>query len=67
MSSEELGRLAEEVRAERIDVLKEEGRWDEEAGPFGLPKVAHRKANVGVKDKKAPATEEEKPAEEEAK
>ena len=37
-------------RAERISVLKETGRWDE-GKATGLPKVAHRKAAVGKKDK----------------
>lgn len=37
-------------RTERIAVLKETGRW-EEGKATGLPKVAHRKASVGKKDK----------------
>ena len=40
-------------RAERIERLKEEDRWSEGREPFGLPKVAHRKAVVGGKEKKA--------------
>jgi|CXWL01.1.fsa_nt_gi small basic protein (TIGR04137 family) len=37
-------------RAERIAVLKEIGLWSE-GKATGLPKVAHRKAAVGKKDK----------------
>ena len=37
-------------RAERITVLKENGMWTE-GRATGLPKVAHRKAAVGKKDK----------------
>jgi small basic protein (TIGR04137 family) len=39
------------TRAERIDHLKDAGTWQEGRGPFGLPKVVHRKAAVGKKDK----------------
>lgn len=46
-------------RGERIEVLKQEDRWQEEDRVTGLPKVAHRKAGTG---KKA-AKEEEKKAE----
>jgi len=49
-------------RNERIDVLKEEERWPEGRAPVGLPKVAHRKVNVGGKDKKAAKEEEKKDA-----
>lgn len=48
-------------RAERIAQLKEEERWKEGMSISGLPKVAHRKAAVGKKDKtekKAAATAE---------
>ena len=41
-------------RAERIEKLKEEERWDEEQSVFGLPKVAHRKSHAGRKSKEAP-------------
>jgi len=44
------------TRGERLDQLKEEERWDEKKSVFGLPKVAHRKAEV-VKTVKE-ATEE---------
>ena len=51
-------------RAERIDVLKEDDRWDEGQSPVGLPKVSHRKAKVGKKAKgpKADAAGDEKAA-----
>jgi small basic protein (TIGR04137 family) len=39
------------TRAERIERLKETGRWTEDSKAVGLPKVAHRKAAVGKKDK----------------
>lgn len=45
-------------RAERLDILEEEGRWTEEnSSIFGLPKVAHRKSAAGkkVKEKKEEA------------
>lgn len=38
-------------RAERIVQLKETNRWSEDSSPYGLPKIAHRKAAVGKKDK----------------
>ena len=34
------------TRAERLDKLKEEEKWNEDKSVFGLPKVAHRKAAV---------------------
>ena len=39
------------TRAERISHLKETGRWLEDSRPIGLPKMAHRKAAVGKKEK----------------
>ncbi len=42
------------TRAERVEVLQEEDRWDEEGDVFGLPKVAHRKVQTR---KKAAAAE----------
>lgn len=39
------------TRAERIAVLRDEDRWTEHSSVLGLPKVAHRKAAVGKKDK----------------
>ena len=39
-------------RSERIEHLKDAGVWPDDASPFGLPKVGHRKANVSKKEKK---------------
>ena len=39
------------TRAERVVILKETGLWSEGGKITGLPKVAHRKAAVGKKDK----------------
>lgn len=36
-------------RAERIEKLIEEERWEEEDGVTALPKVAHRKSHSGKK------------------
>jgi len=33
-------------RTERIELLKDAGKWDEEKDIFGLPKVAHRKVTT---------------------
>ena len=33
-------------RAERLEVLKDQEKWDEQKSVFGLPKVAHRKVAV---------------------
>lgn len=46
-------------RSERIEVLKEEERWQDDQNPVGLPKVAHRKQVVGGKEKKGPKKEED--------
>jgi small basic protein (TIGR04137 family) len=45
------------TRAERLDKLKDEERWDEGKTVFGLPKVAHRKAatHKAKKEEKAEA------------
>jgi small basic protein (TIGR04137 family) len=53
------------TRPERIEKLKEEGKWTEDSSPTGLPKVAHRKSTAGAKEKKEkkPAAEEEKASE----
>ena len=51
-------------RAERIEKLKEEERWEDGTAPFGLPKIAHRKVAVGGKEKKAKTAEEATPGEE---
>lgn len=40
-------------RAERIKVLTDEERWPDGRSVYGLPKVSHRKATVGKKEKKA--------------
>src|SRR5260221_61801 len=50
-------------RAERIKRLTDEERWGDERSIFGLPKVAHRKANVGAKKKKEKKAEGEAGAE----
>ena len=44
-------------RAERIEILQDEERWNEEDGVFGLPKYGHRKAKVGGKTKEKPTAE----------
>lgn len=41
-------------RAERIEKLKDEGRWEDEQSVLGLPKVAHRKSHAGRKLKDLP-------------
>lgn len=46
-------------RAERIALLKDSGRWQEERSALGLPKVSHRKVKATKKAKK----EAETPAE----
>jgi small basic protein (TIGR04137 family) len=46
-------------RAERIAALTDQEKFSEGDSPFGLPKVAHRKAPIGGKAKKAAKTEEE--------
>ena len=46
------------TRRERIEKLKEEGRWDEECdSPFGLPKVRTRFKVLGKKKKDDVATD----------
>ncbi|MHC4396147.1 MAG: small basic protein [Planctomycetota bacterium] len=40
------------TRAERIEALKDEERWDEGDSLLGLPKVAHRKSHAGRKTAK---------------
>lgn len=44
-------------RAERLSRLKDEERWKDGASVYGLPKVAHRKMNVGKKPKADKAAE----------
>lgn len=48
-------------RAERIDSLKEDERWDEEGSVLGLPKVAHRKSHAGHKEAEGEAAKEAAP------
>ena len=36
-------------RAERLEALKEEDRWDDGMPVLGLPKVGHRKGGAGKK------------------
>ena len=36
-------------RAERVEKLREEERWEEGDSLLGLPKVAHRKSHAGRK------------------
>jgi len=45
------------TRAERLEALKDEERWDDDQSVFGLPKVAHRKVTT-KKIKAAPTAEE---------
>lgn len=44
-------------RAERLEKLKDEEKWDENKSVFGLPKVEHRKQAVGGKAAKEEAAE----------
>jgi small basic protein (TIGR04137 family) len=37
------------TRAERIERMKDEERWEEGGPVLGLPKVAHRKSHAGKK------------------
>jgi small basic protein (TIGR04137 family) len=39
------------TRAERLEVLKDEEKWDDSKSVYGLPKVGHRKMEVGGKEK----------------
>lgn len=49
------------TRAERIERLKAEEKFDGQAGdPLGLPKVGNRLVIAGAKKKKGPADAEEK-------
>lgn len=49
------------TRAERVNILKEEGRWKDGEPVYNLAKVAHRKAKVGGRVKKEAATAAEQP------
>jgi small basic protein (TIGR04137 family) len=44
-------------RAERLDMLKEQERWNEGGSVLGLPKVSHRKTAAGKKEKVEKAAE----------
>ena len=46
------------TRAERIERLKDEERWEEDGSVFGLPKVSHRKSHAGKKAAKEKAAAE---------
>lgn len=52
-------------RAERIEKLIEEERWEEGDEVTGLPKVSHRKSHSGKKESKADTAAEEAAATEE--
>ena len=46
------------TRAERLEKLEEEERWNEGVSVLGLPKVAHRKAVLAKKSKEKAAEAE---------
>lgn len=43
------------TRAERLVVLADEEKWNDTKSVYGLPKVGHRKQEVGGKEKTAAA------------
>ncbi|MGD0597243.1 MAG: small basic protein [Sedimentisphaerales bacterium] len=45
------------TRAERIDRLKDEDKWEDDRSVLGLPKVSHRKARAKKAEKKEVAAE----------
>ena len=47
------------TRAERIEKLQDEERWQEGDSLMGLPKVSNRKVTVGKKEKGPKGKEEE--------
>lgn len=47
------------TRAERIEQLKDEERWNDGDSVLALPKIAHRKSHAGRKAAKAAAKEAE--------
>jgi small basic protein (TIGR04137 family) len=47
------------TRIERLEKLKDMGKWTEEDGAFGLPKVRTLKIKVGGKKKKKKEAEAE--------
>ena len=46
------------TRAERIVILEDKEQFGDGDSPYGLPKVAHRKAPIGGKSKKKGKEEE---------
>ena len=54
------------TRAERVEYLKDTEQWTDDTSPFGMPKIVHRKAAVGKKDKAEKKTEGEESTEGEA-
>jgi small basic protein (TIGR04137 family) len=42
-------------RAERIEAMKEQERWEDGRSALGLPKISHRKAKAGKKKVKEEA------------
>ncbi len=50
------------TRVERLNVLREEGRWGDGDAVYGLPKVRTRQVKVGGKKKKKAAPEEDEKA-----
>jgi small basic protein (TIGR04137 family) len=47
------------TRAERVQMLKDEEKWNEGDSLLGLPKVAHRKGHAGRKGEGGPPKEGE--------
>lgn len=45
------------TRAERVEQLKDEERWNDGDSVLALPKVAHRKSHAGRKIKETPEKE----------
>lgn len=45
------------TRAERIDRLKDEEKWEDDSSALGLPKVSHRKTRAKKAEKKEVAAE----------
>jgi len=43
------------TRAERVEKLKDEEKWDSNSSVLGLPKVGHRKIRAGRKEEKEAA------------
>ena len=46
------------TRAERIEKLRDDGKWTDQDSPFGLPKIAHRKVHTAAREKESAKTEE---------